>query len=236
MRRSTVAATSTGLRTRVRLIYRVVGTWEADDRAYARPIAAPLEHDVDLIIGCVDHDGPRHRLNQIAVATRTPYIDIATGVDDTGGRPALGGRIVLVVPDGPCLTCLGELDSAEISRWAKPAAQQALDRAHGYGTGSANPPVVYPQRARRQRRYGRTGGVDLRGSTARPVARHRSSRQSDPAGQPDRTSAGRGTNPWMHRLRSTHSPRAHDNRCLLGVYAICFDSFSREPWKATITT
>ena len=100
-------------------------------------------HDVDLIIGCVDHDGPRHRLNQIAVATRTPYIDIATGVDDTGERATLGGRVVLVVPDGPCLTCLDELDSAEITRWTKPAAQQALDRLHGYGTNSANPSVIY---------------------------------------------------------------------------------------------
>jgi molybdopterin/thiamine biosynthesis adenylyltransferase len=100
-------------------------------------------HDVDLIVGCVDHDGPRHRLNQIAVATRTPYIDIATGVDDTGERATLGGRVVLVVPDGPCLTCLDELDSAEITRWSKPPAQQALDRLHGYGTGTANPSVVY---------------------------------------------------------------------------------------------
>jgi molybdopterin/thiamine biosynthesis adenylyltransferase len=100
-------------------------------------------HDVDLIVGCVDHDGPRHRLNQIAVATRTPYIDIATGVDDIRERATLGGRVVLVVPDGPCLTCLNELDSAEISRWAKPPAQHALDRLHDYGTGSANPSVVY---------------------------------------------------------------------------------------------
>jgi hypothetical protein len=49
MRRSTVAAMSTGLRTCVRLIYRVVGTWEADDRAYARPIAAPLEQCAELL-------------------------------------------------------------------------------------------------------------------------------------------------------------------------------------------
>ena len=100
-------------------------------------------HDVDLIVGCVDHDGPRHRLNQIAVATHTPYIDIATGVDDMREPATLGGRVALVVPDGPCLTCLDELDSAEITRWTKPPDQQALDRLHGYGTGTANPSVVY---------------------------------------------------------------------------------------------
>ena len=35
----------------------------------------PELNDVDLIIGCVDHDGPRHRLNQIAIDTRTPLLD-----------------------------------------------------------------------------------------------------------------------------------------------------------------
>jgi hypothetical protein len=103
----------------------------------------PELHDVDLIIGCVDHDGPRHRINQLAIDTRTPYIDIATGVDDTCEPPAVGGRVVLVLPDGPCLTCLKELDSAEIARWAKPVDQQDLDRRHGYGTGAANPSVIH---------------------------------------------------------------------------------------------
>ena len=105
--------------------------------------AHPELHDVDLIIGCVDHDGPRQRLNQIAVDTRTPYIDIATGVDDTHEPFALGGRVVFVLPNGPCLSCLGELDSAEIARWAKTTGQQDLDRLHGYGTGTANPSVVH---------------------------------------------------------------------------------------------
>lgn len=103
----------------------------------------PELHDVDLIIGCVDHDGPRHRLNQIAIDTRTPYIDIATGVDDTTAPAALGGRVIFVLPDRACLTCLEELDSAEVARWAKPSDQQDLDRRHGYGTGTANPSVVY---------------------------------------------------------------------------------------------
>jgi molybdopterin/thiamine biosynthesis adenylyltransferase len=103
----------------------------------------PELHDLDLIIGCVDHDGPRHRLNQIAVDTRTPYIDIATGVDDTQAPIALGGRVVFILPGGPCLTCLDELDSAEIARWAKPSDQQALDRLHGYNTGTPNPSVVH---------------------------------------------------------------------------------------------
>lgn len=100
-------------------------------------------NDVDLIIGCLDHDGPRQRINQIAVDTRTPYLDIATGVDDSTQSAALGGRVIFVLPEGPCLTCLGELDSAEVARWAKSGAQQDLDRLHGYGTGDPNPSVIY---------------------------------------------------------------------------------------------
>jgi hypothetical protein len=103
----------------------------------------PELYDVDLIIGCVDNDGPRHRLNQIAVDARTPYVDIATGVDNHVSPPLVGGRVIVTQPGGPCLMCLGELDTAEVSRWAKPAAQQQLDREHGYGTGTPNPSVVH---------------------------------------------------------------------------------------------
>jgi len=103
----------------------------------------PELSDVDLIIGCVDHDGPRHRLNQIAIDTRTPLLDIATGIDERSTPLALGGRVALLLPGEACLTCQSELDSAEISRWAKSEHERALDRAHGYGTGTANPSVVY---------------------------------------------------------------------------------------------
>ena len=123
-------------------------TVDPDCRVHAFPGLTPNgDHeelqDVDLIIGCVDHDGPRQRLNHLALALRTPYIDIAAGVDDTIEPVAVGGRVILVRPGRPCLTCLGELDSAEIGRWAKSSEQQALDRLHGYGTGGANPSVVY---------------------------------------------------------------------------------------------
>jgi hypothetical protein len=103
----------------------------------------PELKDLDLIVGCVDHDGPRHRLNQIAIDTRTPLLDIATGVDEGGTPLALGGRVALILPGEACLTCQDELDSSEISRWVKSDQDRALDRAHGYGTGTANPSVVY---------------------------------------------------------------------------------------------
>lgn len=105
--------------------------------------AHPELHDVDLIIGCVDHDGARDRLNQIAVDTATPYIDIATGVDTTSTQLIAGGRVITVTPGGPCLHCHRELDPGEVTRWSKNPAQQALDRQHGYGATGANPSVVH---------------------------------------------------------------------------------------------
>lgn len=123
---------------------------EVDPQITVTPLPAltpdrpnPELNNVDLIVGCVDHDGPRDRLNQIAVDTATPYIDIATGIDNDPTPAAVGGRAAFVVPGGPCLHCLGELDPAEITRWAKKTDQQQLDQQHGYGTGLPNASVVH---------------------------------------------------------------------------------------------
>lgn len=99
--------------------------------------------NVDLIVGCVDNDGPRQLLNQFAVAARIPYMDVATGVDDSGGPVAVGGRVIWVLPAGPCLACVDELDSVEVAQWAKSDGQRELDRLHGYGSGAESPSVVY---------------------------------------------------------------------------------------------
>jgi molybdopterin-synthase adenylyltransferase len=103
----------------------------------------PELFEADLIVGCIDHDGPRHRLNEIAINTGVPYLDIGTGVDTNLDPPATGARICFVLPGGPCLTCTDELDLLEVARWNKPTEQQRLDRAHGYGLTEPNPSVVH---------------------------------------------------------------------------------------------
>jgi hypothetical protein len=99
--------------------------------------------EVDLVIGCVDDDGPRHRLNELALDAGVPYLDIGTGVDSRLDPPAMGARVALVLPGGPCLTCTAELDPTEVGRWYKPPGQQELDRAGGYGTPGPAPSVVH---------------------------------------------------------------------------------------------
>jgi ThiF family len=103
----------------------------------------PELEDLDLIIGCLDDDGPRNRLNQIATRTRTPYLDVAAGADDSVEPFALGGRVVLSTPHGPCLTCFGTLDAAEIARWTRPAGQPE-GPPHGCGSGSPGPGSARP--------------------------------------------------------------------------------------------
>ena len=98
---------------------------------------------VDAIFGCVDDDGPRDALNEIAVHSATPYFDIATGILTETTPATMGGHVICVIPGGPCLHCLGELDPGEVGRWAKSSSQRAEDRRHGYGTTEPNPAVTH---------------------------------------------------------------------------------------------
>ena len=112
--------------------------------AAVTPDGGPPElADVDIIFGCVDNDGPRDVLNQIAVDLAIPYIDVATAIFTDTSPPIIGGRVIVVTPGGACLHCLQELDPVEVANWAKTPTQQEADRRHGYGTTEANPAVVH---------------------------------------------------------------------------------------------
>ena len=91
---------------------------------------------VDVLLGCVDHDGARLLLNRLAIRQRIPYIDIGTGIHVTDdGVTAAGARVAFVLPDGPCLSCTDELDLAEVADYFTPADQRQLNQEHGYVDG-----------------------------------------------------------------------------------------------------
>lgn len=74
--------------------------------------------DVDIIIGCVDGWDTRAELNQFALQHRIPYIDIGIQVSaptNTTGM-CVGGQIVVVTPDGPCMRCMGLVTDARIEQ------------------------------------------------------------------------------------------------------------------------
>lgn len=87
----------------------------------------------DLIFGCVDNDGARQVLNELATAGNVPYIDSASGVITRDGDVAeMGGRVAVAHPDGPCLHCLDEIDRREARYFLKSPAEREEDRDAGY--------------------------------------------------------------------------------------------------------
>jgi molybdopterin/thiamine biosynthesis adenylyltransferase/proteasome lid subunit RPN8/RPN11 len=91
---------------------------------------------VDVILGCVDNDGARLVLNELAVAYGIPYFDLAVGIDaDDGAIEQAGGRLAVVLPGGPCLLCMDEIDRIEARYFLSTPEQQADQRERGYVTG-----------------------------------------------------------------------------------------------------
>jgi molybdopterin/thiamine biosynthesis adenylyltransferase len=91
---------------------------------------------VDVIFGCVDNDGARLMLNEIALAYMIPYFDLAVGIDAHDGKVAnAGGRVAVVQPDGPCLYCMGEIDPEEASYYLASPAERIDREMRGYVTG-----------------------------------------------------------------------------------------------------
>ena len=98
------------------------------------------------IFGCVDHDGPRLVLTELAAAYRVPLIDIATEIfPETDGKPFLfGGRVVVARPGDFCLFCANQLDSELAKAELETPEVRAARRKHGYGLGSDTPaPSVF---------------------------------------------------------------------------------------------
>jgi molybdopterin/thiamine biosynthesis adenylyltransferase len=90
----------------------------------------------DLIFGCFDNDAPRLILNELAKAHHIPYFDLAVGIEVEDGKVKnAGGRVAIVVPDGPCLLCMGEIDVDEARFFLSSPEEQALQVARGYVKG-----------------------------------------------------------------------------------------------------
>ena len=78
------------------------------------PVAKLLEADV--IFCCTDTMGSRMVLNRIASQYLTPVIDTGIDIDPkNGGIRAIGGRVMLLHPDGLCLDRFGVLNAAAVT-------------------------------------------------------------------------------------------------------------------------
>lgn len=106
----------------------------AGDGEPAASIAA-----ADIIIGCIDDDGPRLLLNRLAIHTETPYIDVASGINLENGHIEAGGRIAFVLPAGACLACTTELDIDEVRAYFLTEQERRRALQHGYLNGHDEP-------------------------------------------------------------------------------------------------
>lgn len=100
------------------------------------PQAIDALKGVDVIFGCVDNDGARLVLNELALAYRIPYFDLGVGINATDGVVSeAGGQVAAVVPSGPCLNCMGLIDREEASYILASPEEQEFQRARGYVEG-----------------------------------------------------------------------------------------------------
>lgn len=96
--------------------------------------APELLRGCDVVIGCVDSFAARRELEVACRRYLIPYVDI--GMDVTlveGHPPRMAGQVILSMPGGPCMFCLGFLTEERI-------AQEAAR----YGAAGPRPQVVWP--------------------------------------------------------------------------------------------
>jgi molybdopterin-synthase adenylyltransferase len=87
----------------------------------------------DIIFGCIDGFAERRELETCARRYLIPYIDIGIDVNVIKGEsPVMSGQVILSMPGGPCLTCLGYLNEKNTAKEA------AL-----YGDAGTHPQVVW---------------------------------------------------------------------------------------------
>jgi molybdopterin/thiamine biosynthesis adenylyltransferase len=87
---------------------------------------------VDLMIGCVDNDGARLIMAELAASHLVPYLDVGVGIDGDPGEAEIGGRLSFYIPGGPCIACADELDFAEAAEDLESEAAHRIRIERGY--------------------------------------------------------------------------------------------------------
>lgn len=101
-----------------------------------------------VVFGCVDHDGPRLILTEMAAAYNATLVDCATEINpDNEPDGGFGGRVVVCPAGEFCLDCAGEINGEAAKQELEAPATQEQRRLHGYGLGERGPaPAVVLER------------------------------------------------------------------------------------------
>lgn len=103
--------------------------------AHAKPwqeVASELK-DCDVIIGGLDSVIAKDEADRFSKRFLIPYIDMGMDVHKVGDRFLIAGQVVLTLPSGPCLRCMGVVTEAALAT-----------EARRYGEAGGNPQVVWP--------------------------------------------------------------------------------------------
>ncbi len=95
-------------------------------------LAASAVREADVIVSCVDSYAARQDIEVTARRFLIPLIDIGMDVHVVDNKPYIAGQVILSMPSGPCMKCLGFLNEERL--------RQEADQ---YGAAGDRPQVVW---------------------------------------------------------------------------------------------
>ncbi|MFT3714054.1 MAG: ThiF family adenylyltransferase [Archangium sp.] len=117
---------------------------QADSGADVRPIPRRWQDAIaelaacGIIVGCVDSFAARRDLEGAARQQLSPYVDVGLDVHVAEGSeepPQMSGQVILSVPGGACLHCMGFLTEAKLAREASNYGGHRGREQVGWGNG-----------------------------------------------------------------------------------------------------
>ena len=94
--------------------------------------AAEGIREADVIVRCVDSYAARQDLEVTARRYLVPLVDIGMDIFLVNEKPHVAGQVIVSLPPGPCLKCLGFLTEENLQR-----------EAEQYGAAGGRPQVVW---------------------------------------------------------------------------------------------
>jgi hypothetical protein len=88
--------------------------------------------EADVIVSCVDSYAARQNVEATARRFLIPLVDIGMDVHVVDTRPHISGQVILSLPGGPCMRCLGFLNDKTLQQ-----------EAEKYGAAGGRPQVVW---------------------------------------------------------------------------------------------
>ncbi len=89
--------------------------------------------ECDVIFGCVDSFIVRDELERFCRRYLIPYIDVGMDVHQIANGFAISGQVIMSLPGGLCMRCLGYLTDARLA-----------EEQRRYGAAGGRPQVVWP--------------------------------------------------------------------------------------------